>query len=183
MPLCGIVGGADAVRRSRSQSLECALLLRSAQSTEHSQRSVTPVATPVRPRGAGGHNAAQGNRHARAAALTAPRAARRVRRRFRRFRRVGGRGVLRCLSAREPTPVANCDLQIFVGIHLRRRRVTSKISGTSPKLLSILYTSSDQATGRFTVLLGAEPDCPRSRSRSRRKPPGIEEREIARDTP
>ena len=111
----------------------------------------------------------------------AHRAPRRVRRRFRRG--VGGRGVLRCLSAREPTPVANCDLQIFVGIHLRRRRVTSKISGTSPKLLSILYTSSDQATGRFTVLLGAEPDCPRSRSRSRRKPPGIEEREIARDTP
>ena len=74
MPLCGIVGGADAVRRSRSQSLECALLLRSAQSTEHSQRSVTPVATPVRPRGAGGHNAAHGNRHARAAALTARRA-------------------------------------------------------------------------------------------------------------
>ena len=68
----------------------------------------------------------------------AHRAPRRVRRRFRRG--VGGRGVLRCLSAREPTPVANCDLQIFVGIHLRRRRVTSKISGTSPKLLSILYT-------------------------------------------
>ena len=74
MLLCGIVGGADAVRRSRSQSLECALLLRSAQSTEPSQRSVTPVATPVRPRGAGGHNAAHGNRHARAAALTARRA-------------------------------------------------------------------------------------------------------------
>ena len=139
MPLCGIVhvGGADAVVRSARWSAHSFYAVHSPQSTVSAQlprwlpRSdpAAPAATTPRKGTA-----------TRALPRSPHRAPRRVRRRFRRFRRVGGRGVLRCLSAREPTPVANCDLQIFVGIHLRRRRVTSKISGTSAALtlLSIL---------------------------------------------